>query len=159
MFFVTVGTHEQQFNRLLEEIDKLKGDGVIEDEVFIQTGFSDYEPRYCQWKKMLTYEEMEHYIDSADVVITHGGPSTFMGVFASRKIPIVVPRQQKHEEHVNDHQLEFAYKLRDRYSYFPIVDKIEELESAIQESLSTTSEFVSHNHEFCRGLSQLIEEL
>ena len=28
MIFVTVGTHEQPFNRLIEEIDRLKGEGV-----------------------------------------------------------------------------------------------------------------------------------
>ena len=37
MIFVTVGTHEQQFNRLIEEIDRLKGNGIIKDEVIMQT--------------------------------------------------------------------------------------------------------------------------
>ena len=45
MIFVTVGTHEQPFNRLIEEIDKLKGDGIIKEEVIIQKGFSNYEPK------------------------------------------------------------------------------------------------------------------
>ena len=44
MIFVTVGTHEQQFNRLIKKIDQLKKDGHIKDDVFIQTGFSDYIP-------------------------------------------------------------------------------------------------------------------
>ena len=39
MIFVTVGTHEQQFNRLIKEVDRLKGEGLIQDEVIIQTGF------------------------------------------------------------------------------------------------------------------------
>ncbi|HEM4221640.1 TPA: multidrug MFS transporter, partial [Streptococcus suis] len=38
MIFVTVGTHEQQFNRLIKEIDLLKKNGSITDEIFIQTG-------------------------------------------------------------------------------------------------------------------------
>ena len=32
MIFVTVGTHEQPFNRLIEEIDRLKQEGVITEE-------------------------------------------------------------------------------------------------------------------------------
>ncbi|HEM5362611.1 TPA: multidrug MFS transporter, partial [Streptococcus suis] len=32
MIFVTVGTHEQQFNRLIKEIDLLKKNGSITDE-------------------------------------------------------------------------------------------------------------------------------
>lgn len=30
MIFVTVGTHEQPFNRLIKKIDELKQDGTIE---------------------------------------------------------------------------------------------------------------------------------
>lgn len=33
MIFVTVGTHEQPFNRLIEYIDNLKRDGIISEEV------------------------------------------------------------------------------------------------------------------------------
>ena len=40
MIFVTVGTHEQPFNRLIEYIDNLKRDGIITEEVIMQTGFS-----------------------------------------------------------------------------------------------------------------------
>lgn len=29
MIFVTVGTHEQPFNRLIQKIDELKKDGII----------------------------------------------------------------------------------------------------------------------------------
>lgn len=44
MIFVTVGTHEQPFNRLIKKIDELKKDGIINEDVIIQTGFSTYEP-------------------------------------------------------------------------------------------------------------------
>ena len=44
MIFVTVGTHEQPFNRLLKKIDELKKDGIIHEDVIMQTGFSTYEP-------------------------------------------------------------------------------------------------------------------
>lgn len=46
MIFVTVGTHEQPFNRLIQKIDELKKDGTIQEDVIIQTGFSTYEPNY-----------------------------------------------------------------------------------------------------------------
>ncbi len=55
MIFVTVGTHEQPFNRLVKKIDDLKRDGVITEEVLIQTGFSTYEPKYCNWKKLFPF--------------------------------------------------------------------------------------------------------
>lgn len=58
MIFVTVGTHEQPFNRLIQKIDELKKDGTIQDDVIIQTGFSTYEPKYCQWSKLIPYQQM-----------------------------------------------------------------------------------------------------
>ncbi len=36
MIFVTVGTHEQPFNRLIQKVDELKHDGIIKDDVIIQ---------------------------------------------------------------------------------------------------------------------------
>lgn len=72
MIFVTVGTHEQQFNRLIEEIDRLKGNGTIKDEVIMQTGYCTYKPKYCKWSELLPYDQMLENVEKADIVITHG---------------------------------------------------------------------------------------
>ena len=58
MIFVTVGTHEQPFNRLVKAIDELKENGIVTEDVVIQTGFSTYEPRFCRWTKLFPYQEM-----------------------------------------------------------------------------------------------------
>ena len=73
MIFVTVGTHEQPFNRLIQKVDELKRDGIIKDDVIIQTGFSTYEPKYCQWSKLIPYQQMVKNVADARIVITHGG--------------------------------------------------------------------------------------
>lgn len=73
MIFVTVGTHEQPFNRLIQKVDELKRDGVIKDDVIIQTGFSTYKPKYCQWSKLISYQQMVKNVADARIVITHGG--------------------------------------------------------------------------------------
>lgn len=72
MIFVTVGTHEQPFNRLIEEIDRLKQEGVITDEVQMQTGYCTYEPKYCKWETFFPYKKMQELVQEADIVITHG---------------------------------------------------------------------------------------
>ena len=74
MIFVTVGTHEQPFNRLVECIDKLKKDGDIREEVIIQTGYSTYEPQHCKWQKLFPYQEMLKLVEEARIVITHVYP-------------------------------------------------------------------------------------
>ena len=127
MIFVTVGTHEQQFDRLVRCVDRLKAEGKITEEVMIQTGFSSYEPKVCKWSKLCSYQEMNEYMDQARIVITHGGPSSIMMALQRGKIPIVVPRQKRYEEHVNDHQVEFARNVSKRMGTIIDVEDIETL--------------------------------
>ena len=61
MIFVTVGTHEQQFNRLLKKMDELKEQNYINEEIVIQTGYSTYKLKKCTEKKFLSYDEMHKY--------------------------------------------------------------------------------------------------
>ena len=68
MIFVTVGTHEQQFDRLVRCVDRLKAEGKITEEVMIQTGFSSYEPKACKWSKLCSYQEMNEYMDQGSDV-------------------------------------------------------------------------------------------
>lgn len=162
MIFVTVGTHEQQFNRLIKEVDRLKGEGLIQDDVFIQTGFSDYEPVHCQWKNLISYDEMNRYMDEANIIITHGGPATFMGVISKGKRPIVVPRQEKFGEHVNDHQLEFVVKVRKIYKTLEIIVEIGDLEDTISGGLmieNSESKFISNNENFNCQLDIIIKNV
>ena len=102
MIFVTVGTHEQQFDRLVEYMDKWAAQNS--EEVVIQTGYSTYKPKYCKWQKLFPYQEMSKRVDEARIVITHGGPSSFIAPLQIGKTPIVVPRKFECDEHVNNHQ-------------------------------------------------------
>ena len=131
MIFVTVGTHEQQFNRLVRKIDELKRGGVIEEEVLIQTGYSTYEPKYCEWSQWISYPKMIENVDKARIVITHGGPSSFIMPLQIGKTPIVVPRQAKFKEHVNDHQVKFCNAVAERYGSILVVENIEKLGGVI----------------------------
>lgn len=131
MIFVTVGTHEQPFNRLVECIDNLKRDGVIEEEVIIQTGYCTYEPKYCTWKKLFPYRQMVELVAKARIVITHGGPSSFIMPLQVGKTPIVVPRKFEFNEHVNDHQVSFSKVVAERMGTIYVVEDIDKLGETI----------------------------
>lgn len=131
MIFVTVGTHEQPFNRLIQKVDELKRDGVIQEEVIIQTGYSTYEPKYCQWSKLIPYQQMVKNVEDARIVITHGGPASFIMPLQIGKIPIVVPRQHQFGEHVNDHQVEFARNVAERMGTIIVVEDVDQLADII----------------------------
>lgn len=163
MIFVTVGTHEQPFNRLIEEVDRLKGAGEIEDEVIIQRGYSTYKPKHCLSYDMLSYEDMEKYMREARIIITHGGPASFIAPLSLGKIPIVVPRQAKYHEHVNDHQLEFCRQVAERMNNIILVEDVKILEKILQKQTThlkrISSEIFSNNQNFNKQLREQIELL
>lgn len=126
MIFVTVGTHEQPFDRLVRRIDELKGKGAIREDVMIQTGYSRWTPQNCRWRQWLSYREMTGYMEQARIIVTHGGPSSFLMPLKMGKVPVVVPRKKEYGEHVNDHQAEFVRALNEKT---PCVIAVEDMES------------------------------
>lgn len=164
MIFVTVGTHEQPFDRLLEEIDRLKGEGIIREDVIMQTGFSTYEPKYCEWSKLLPYPQMLENVRKARIVITHGGPASFIMPLQIGKVPIVVPRQLQYAEHVNNHQVEFTRAVAERMGNIIPVYDIEDLAQTIADYDKTAAQMAknnlsSNNQQFNRRLEQMASEL
>lgn len=163
MIFVTVGTHEQPFNRLIKAVDELKRDGVITEDVVMQTGFSTYEPKYCKWSKLISYRDMLKNVENAHIVITHGGPASFIMPLQIGKTPIVVPRQQQFNEHVNNHQVEFARNIVERMGIIISVENIDKLGEVIinyDEIVANMEHSVNSNNEkFNENLEQIIEEL
>ncbi|WP_117114975.1 glycosyltransferase [Limosilactobacillus reuteri] len=149
MIFVTVGTHEQPFNRLIEEVDKLVVNGYIKEQVIIQTGYSTYKPHSCMYKSMFSSSEMNNYISNARIIITHGGPSSFVAPLQYGKIPIVVPRQAKYNEHINDHQVDFVKLITQKLNNIIPVYNIKTLGEVIRdynEKIMLKSEPIKDNN-------------
>ena len=161
MIFVTVGTHEQPFNRLIKAVDELKRDGIITENVIMQTGFSTYEPKYCQWSKLIPYQQMVKNVEAARIVITHGGPASFIMPLQIGKTPIVVPRQHQFDEHVNDHQVEFTKNIADRMGIIIPVEDINKLGNIVQnydEIVAGMRHGMSSNNEkFCDELEKIVD--
>lgn len=161
MIFVTVGTHEQPFDRLIKKIDQLKNENSIDDEVFVQLGYSNYHPSSCDWKDFLSYGEMSSHMNNADIVISHGGPSTFMKSLSLGKHTIVVPRLEKFGEHVNNHQLTFAKEVKNKGYNIDIVEDINNLGKQIikLKKDDQLQAFKSHNEEFSNNFIKLVDKL
>ena len=159
MIFVTVGTHEQPLDRLIEEVDSLKKNNVIKDDVFIQTGYSTYVPQYCSYKKLLSYEEMNKKAEESNIMITHGGPASIMLSLQYGKVPLVVPREKKYNEHVNDHQVDFCRFLTQRTKNITWIRDVKDLSTAISNSPKRDFYFTSNNIKFNEELDQIVTKL
>lgn len=163
MIFVTVGTHEQPFNRLIKKVDELVKEGEIKERVIMQIGFSTYKPKYCEYKSMLSYEEMKDCIKKAHIVITHGGPSSFIEVLQEGKIPIVVPRLKKFNEHINNHQLNFVKLIDEKNKNIIPVYDIDKLSGIIANYDIKVKEYndniVNNNKKFNEQFDKIILDL
>lgn len=155
MIFVTVGTHEQPFNRLIEYMDKWAG--THDEEVVIQTGYSTYEPQFAKWQKLYSYQEMILKVREARIVITHGGPSSFIMPLQIGKTPIVVPRQYKFNEHVNDHQIKFAKEVEARMGTIITVVDVNDLDNAIENHKNMEMSETSNNVKFNKMLMEIVD--
>lgn len=163
MIFVTVGTHEQPFNRLIEKMDELVANGDIKEKVVIQYGFSTYDAKHCEMHKMMSFDEMQQTFKNARIVITHGGPSSFVEALQYGKVPIVVPRQLKFNEHVNNHQVDFTKLISERMNnIIPVYDianlgqTIADYDTIVKKKNSGES---SNNLKFNADLDKIVDEM
>lgn len=163
MIFVTVGTHEQPFNRLVKKVDALVANGSIQEEVVMQTGFSTFKPEHCKWQKMMSFDEMQQNLKNARIVITHGGPSSFIEALQFGKVPIVVPRQERFHEHVNNHQVDFVKIIDERmHNIIPVYD-IYDLKKTVdnynQIVITKNAGESSNNKQFNEQLKKIVDGL
>ncbi|UCC38818.1 MAG: hypothetical protein JSV96_13485 [Candidatus Aminicenantes bacterium] len=131
MIFVTVGTDQHPFDRLVKEIDLIKEKGIIEEDVFIQTGSSRAKPEFCEYSEFLPFDQIVEKMKGARIIITHGGPGSIMPAIHYGKVPIVISRKKKFNEAVDDHQVSFTKKLEEKKQVIASYD-VEELEEKIK---------------------------
>lgn len=144
MIFVALGTQKFQFNRLLQMVDQLIGEGKIDEPVFAQVGNSDYEPKNYKYASFLDKSEFEEKIRNCDVLITHSGVATIIAGLKNSKKVIVVPRLSKYGEHVDNHQVQIAQSFS-KQNYVMMYEESNELELLIKEAKA---------HEFAKYISQ-----
>ena len=112
MIFVTVGSQKFPFNRLIGKIDQMIRSGFIKEDVFIQTGTSEYIP-VCPHQAFCDREHFERLMETYNMLIAHGGAGTMVDAVKRGKKVIVVPRLARYEEHVDDHQMELAVRFHE----------------------------------------------
>ena len=75
---------------------------------------------------------MTRLVNEARIVITHGGPSSFIMPLQVGKTPIVVPRKYEFDEHVNDHQVAFSKAVAERMGTIYVVEDMDKLGETIK---------------------------
>lgn len=133
MILVLLGTQNNSFHRLLEEIEKNIDAGNITDKVVVQAGFTKYKSNKMEIFDMIPQEELDKLIKEADLVITHGGVGSIMAAVKQGKKVIAVPRLKKYGEHVNDHQLEIIETFK-KQGIIIGINNVTELAQALKDA-------------------------
>lgn len=157
MIFVTIGTQQQNFERLFRYIDKIN----VDEEIIVQKGKNNYTFKNSNviCYDYLSYDEMKKILSNARVVITHGGGGTIFKALNLKKKIIVVPRLSKYKEHINDHQLEFSMYLKDKNYCFVVENEEEFIESLNKIDKYKFSKYVSNEKKFIRNIEKEIDKL
>lgn len=133
MIFVSLGTHERPFYRLVKAVERLIAEGKIEEKVVVQLGFTDYKPKQITSYKYIEQKKYESLLKKADIIITHGGSGSILTALSSGKKVIAVPRLKRYGEHVNDHQLQIVKEM-EKHGKVVVVYDIKDLWKAIKKA-------------------------
>ena len=155
LIFVTLGTQDKKFKRLLDAVEHIN----INEKIIAQVGSTEYESKKMEIHKFLTSEEFSKYMNDARVVITHAGVGTIIAGLNLNKKMIVAARRKEYKEHVNDHQLQILETFSKEGYIIPLEDfsKLEEIIKSIDNFMP--KQFTSNNKNFVRLLDKEIAKL
>lgn len=108
MIFVTLGTQDKTFERLLVAIEKQIECGVIQEEVIVQGGYTHYLSKTLKMFDLVDMHQFNQWMDQADLIITHGGAGSIMTALKKGKRVIAAARLKQFQEHTNDHQVQLV---------------------------------------------------
>ena len=110
MILVTVGM-QIPFDRLCKSVDDWAG-ARNRNDVFMQTGETDWVPEHSKCIKMIRPDEFRDLMKKADLLIMHVGVGSIVTA-CDYGIPMVLmPRRESLHETRNDHQYHAALKIR-----------------------------------------------
>lgn len=111
MIFVTLGTQDKVFDRLLKSIDNEIEKGNIKEKVIVQAGFTKYESENMEIHDLFSKDEFDKYVKDCNLLITHGGAGSILTGLKNNKVVIACPRLSKYNEHMNNHQIQIVSKF------------------------------------------------
>jgi UDP-N-acetylglucosamine transferase subunit ALG13 len=128
VIFVSTGTNEQPFDRLVLAAASLQTD----EPLVVQYGSSTVAPSRDGWTDFLTFEEMASAMEDARVVVVHAGVGSVLLARRCGKTPVVMPRRVSLGEAVDDHQVPFARRMA-HAGLVAVVDDQHQLEAAVSD--------------------------
>ena len=159
MIFVTVGTQDKPFIRLIKAVEKAVQDGKITDRVIVQAGNTKYESEVLNVLNYVPFEEFNNYIEKADIIITHGGVGSILNALKLKKKIVAVPRLSKYGEHINDHQLQVIQKMTEDGYILSCEDENEIGTKVTEAKTFVVKEYTSNTESFIADFKDVLDSV
>jgi beta-1,4-N-acetylglucosaminyltransferase len=136
MIFLTVGT-QFSFDRLVKAVDQALDAIGLDEEIYAQVGDSSYRPRNFETASHLEKQRFDDCMRKASSIISHAGMGTITMALDNGKSLLVMPRQKKYGEVVNDHQMAIAKKYEQlghilvAYNEVELPDRLKQLKDFV----------------------------
>ena len=158
MIFVTLGTQDKPFTRLLEAIQKQIDAGIIKDKVIVQAGYTKFESDDMKIYELINMDEFDKLIKECDILITHGGVGSITGGLMHGKKVIAAARLKEYKEHTNDHQVQII-EVFSKAGYILKLDDFDKLDEVLRKSKKfKPKRFISNTDKFINNLKNYIEK-
>lgn len=133
MIFVTVGNSLRPFLRLLNAVDQAAERGLLQKDILYQSGHSTFEATVGRTIPFLSRDDFSKAVREASVIVSHAGAGTILACASAGKKPVLVPRQKRYDEIVDDHQIEMCELLEETGRAFYVRD-INQLTDAVNDA-------------------------
>jgi beta-1,4-N-acetylglucosaminyltransferase len=133
MILVTVGMHNQPFDRLVRAADGLAS--LLGERVIIQRGVATHLPQFAQYVDFVDETQIVAWLSESRVIVSHAGAGSILGVLRAGKPLVLAPRTVRFGEHGDDHQFELAEAMARREWAVVVTDlSVETLSEAIAQA-------------------------
>lgn len=159
MIFVTLGTQDKPFKRLIKAVERQVILGNIKEEVIVQSGCTKYKSDKVKIIEYMNSDDFNKYLKEARVVICHAGVGTIIKALNENKKVIAAARKSVFGEHVNNHQEQildnftakgYILPLKRFRSLNEVLDKVDDFKP---------EKYKSNNDSFCKYLENEIENI
>jgi len=158
MVFVTLGTQDKSFKRLLNDIDECIDNRIIKDKVVVQAGYTKYDSKNMEIFDLLDKDDFDKYISECDLLICHGGVGSILTGLKNNKKVIACPRLFKYNEHINDHQEQIVDKFS-KLGYILAYNEGDNLDEIIIKSKKfKPKKYISNTDNVIKLISEFIDK-
>lgn len=158
MILILLGTQKNNFNRLLQAVQDNIDNKIISEKVIVQAGCTKFNSKDMEIFDLIQIDEMNKLMDSANLIITHGGVGSIVGALKRRKKIIAMPRLKEYKEHINNHQEEIV-SMFEQQGFIKSVNNTKELTDVLLDIENFNPKiYQSNTNNIIKLISKYIDE-